>query len=164
MRYFKSIKKVLIPISICTLIILLIGCGKSSDGLAGREFKGVVDGKTEAIFTFRDDGTFKVVSAKGKLNAGEEFNGKYEVKKANGNKYLLMPYFSGYIFGRSVKDGIEININGKGYYVYLLQKNGEDFKLINVENGGNFNKNHDFKFLKKLEEQKNDVRLVETNN
>ena len=36
MRYFKSIKRVLIPISICTLVILLIGCGKSSDGLAGR--------------------------------------------------------------------------------------------------------------------------------
>ena len=53
MRYFKSIKRVLIPISICTLVILLIGCGKSSDGLAGREFKGVVDGKTDAIFTLK---------------------------------------------------------------------------------------------------------------
>ena len=54
---------------------------KSSDGLAGREFKGVVDGKTDAIFTFKDDGTFKVVSAQGKPNAGEEFTGKYEVKR-----------------------------------------------------------------------------------
>ena len=45
------------------------------------EFKGVVDGKTDAIFTFKDDGTFKVVSAQGKPNAGEEFTGKYEVKR-----------------------------------------------------------------------------------
>ncbi|MCI2954170.1 hypothetical protein FH178_02965 [Staphylococcus caprae] len=164
MRYFKHIKGVLIPISICTLVILLMGCGKSSDGLAGREFKGIVDGKTEAIFTFKEDGNFKVVSAQGKINAGEEFNGKYEVKEAGNNKYLLMPYFSGDIFGRSVKDGIEININGKNYYVYVLQKDEQNFKLINVENEGNFNKTHDFKSLNKLEEQKNDVRLIGNDN
>ena len=83
MRYFKSIKRVLIPISICTLVILLIGCGKVAMVLLAESLKGVVDGKTDAIFTFKDDGTFKVVSAQGKPNAGEEFTGKYEVKEEN---------------------------------------------------------------------------------
>ena len=76
MRYLKHIKGVLLSISICILMILLTGCGKSSDGLVGKELKGVVDGKTDAIFTFKDDGTFKVVSAQGKPNAGEEFHRK----------------------------------------------------------------------------------------
>lgn len=83
MRYLKHIKGVLLSISICILMILLTGCGKSSDGLVGKELKGVVDGKTDAIFTFKDDGTFKVVSAQGKPNAGEEFTGKYEIKEEN---------------------------------------------------------------------------------
>ena len=60
---------------------IINGVWKSSDGLAGREFKGIVDGKTDAIFTFKDDGTFKVVSAQGKPNAGEEFTGEYKIKK-----------------------------------------------------------------------------------
>ena len=76
MRYLKHIKGVLLSISICILMILLTGCGKVAMVLL-EKLKGVVDGKTDAIFTFKDDGTFKVVSAQGKPNAGEEFTGKY---------------------------------------------------------------------------------------
>ena len=150
MRYFKSIKRVLIPISICTLVILLIGCGKSSDGLAGREFKGVVDGKTDAIFTFKDDGTFKVVSAQGKPNAGEEFTGKYEVKEENSKKYLILSYFSKYIFGADIKNKgyVEYAVNGKDSYVYELEKDGDNYKLEAPKEG-------------KL---KNDVRLIGNDN
>ena len=86
---------------------------KSSDGLAGREFKGVVDGKTDAIFTFKDDGTFKVVSAQGKPNAGEEFTGKYEVKEENSKKYLILSYFSKYIFGSDIKNKEYVVVDGK---------------------------------------------------
>ena len=39
MRYLKHIKGVLLSISICILMILLTGCGKSSDGLVGKELK-----------------------------------------------------------------------------------------------------------------------------
>ena len=128
MRYFKSIKRVLIPISICTLVILLIGCGKSSDGLAGREFKGVVDGKTDAIFTFKDDGTFKVVSAQGKPNAGEEFTGKYEVKKKIAKIFNTI-LFSKYIFGSDIKKKEYVVVDGKNSYVYELEKDGDNYKL-----------------------------------
>lgn len=148
MRYFKSIKRVLIPISICTLVILLIGCGKSSDGLAGREFKGVVDGKTDAIFTFKDDGTFKVVSAQGKPNAGEEFTGKYEVKEENSKKYLTLSYFSKYIFGSDIKNKEYVVVDGKNSYVYELEKDGDNYKLE----------------APKEEKLKNDVRLISDDN
>ncbi|ATN03191.1 hypothetical protein ACYJ80_06655 [Staphylococcus capitis] len=148
MRYFKSIKRVLIPISICTLVILLIGCGKSSDGLAGREFKGVVDGKTDAIFTFKDDGTFKVVSAQGKPNAGEEFTGKYEVKEENSKKYLILSYFSKYIFGSDIKNKEYVVVDGKNSYVYELEKDGDNYKLE----------------APKEEKLKNDVRLISDDN
>lgn len=148
MRYFKSIKRVLIPISICTLVILLIGCGKSSDGLAGREFKGVVDGKTDAIFTFKDDGTFKVVSAQGKPNAGEEFTGKYEVKEENSKKYLILSYFSKYIFGSDIKNKEYVVVDGKNSYVYELEKDGDNYKLE----------------APKEEKLKNDVRLSSDDN
>lgn len=148
MRYFKSIKRVLIPISICTLVILLIGCGKSSDGLAGREFKGVVDGKTDAIFTFKDDGTFKVVSAQGKPNAGEEFTGKYEVKEENSKKYLILSYFSKYIFGSYIKNKEYVVVDGKNSYVYELEKDGDNYKLE----------------APKEEKLKNDVRLISDDN
>lgn len=148
MRYFKSIKRVLIPISICTLVILLIGCGKSSDGLAGREFKGVVDGKTDAIFTSKDDGTFKVVSAQGKPNAGEEFTGKYEVKEENSKKYLILSYFSKYIFGSDIKNKEYVVVDGKNSYVYELEKDGDNYKLE----------------APKEEKLKNDVRLISDDN
>ncbi|WP_367009775.1 hypothetical protein [Staphylococcus capitis] len=148
MRYFKSIKRVLIPISICTLVILLIGCGKSSDGLAGREFKGVVDGKTDAIFTFKDDGTFKVVSAQEKPNAGEEFTGKYEVKEENSKKYLILSYFSKYIFGSDIKNKEYVVVDGKNSYVYELEKDGDNYKLE----------------APKEEKLKNDVRLISDDN
>ena len=148
MRYFKSIKRVLIPISICTLVILLIGCGKSSDGLAGREFKGVADGKTDAIFTFKDDGTFKVVSAQGKPNAGEEFTGKYEVKEENSKKYLILSYFSKYIFGSDIKNKEYVVVDGKNSYVYELEKDGDNYKLE----------------APKEEKLKNDVRLISDDN
>lgn len=148
MRYFKSIKRVLIPISICTLVILLIGCGKSSDGLAGREFKGVVDGKTDAIFTFKDDGTFKVVSAQGKPNAEEEFTGKYEVKEENSKKYLILSYFSKYIFGSDIKNKEYVVVDGKNSYVYELEKDGDNYKLE----------------APKEEKLKNDVRLISDDN
>ena len=148
MRYFKSIKRVLIPISICTLVILLIGCGKSSDGLAGREFKGVVDGKTDAIFTFKDDGTFKVVSAQGKPNAGEEFTGKYEVKEENSKKYLILSYFSKYIFWSDIKNKEYVVVDGKNSYVYELEKDGDNYKLE----------------APKEEKLKNDVRLISDDN
>ena len=148
MRYFKSIKRVLIPISICTLVILLIGCGKSSDGLAGREFKGVVDGKTDAIFTFKDDSTFKVVSAQGKPNAGEEFTGKYEVKEENSKKYLILSYFSKYIFGSDIKNKEYVVVDGKNSYVYELEKDGDNYKLE----------------APKEEKLKNDVRLISDDN
>ena len=148
MRYFKSIKRVLIPISICTLVILLIGCGKSSDGIAGREFKGVVDGKTDAIFTFKDDGTFKVVSAQGKPNAGEEFTGKYEVKEENSKKYLILSYFSKYIFGSDIKNKEYVVVDGKNSYVYELEKDGDNYKLE----------------APKEEKLKNDVRLISDDN
>ena len=39
MRYFKSIKRVLIPISICTLVILLIGCEKVAMVLLAESLK-----------------------------------------------------------------------------------------------------------------------------
>ena len=164
MRYFKHIKDVLIPISICTLVILLIGCGKSSDGLAGREFKGIVDGKTDAIFTFKDDGTFKVVSAQGKPNAGEEFTGKYQIKEEGNSKYLVLSHFSKYIFGEGIKDHKLIyNEGNSSYYVYELVKDGEGLNLA-ICDGDGFEKNHDFKLLKRYEKQKSDIRLIENDN
>lgn len=150
MRYLKHIKGVLLSISICILIILLTGCGKSSDGLVGKELKGVVDGKTDAIFTFKDDGTFKVVSAQGKPNAGEEFTGKYEIKEENSKKYLILSYFSKYIFGADIKNKgyVEYAVNGKDSYVYELEKDGDSYKLEAPKEG-------------KL---KNDVRLIGNDN
>lgn len=130
------------------MVILLIGCGKSSDGLAGREFKGVVDGKTDAIFTFKDDGTFKVVSAQGKPNAGEEFTGKYEVKEENSKKYLILSYFSKYIFGSDIKNKEYVVVDGKNSYVYELEKDGDNYKLE----------------APKEEKLKNDVRLISDDN
>ena len=148
MRYLKHIKGVLLSISICILMILLTGCGKSSDGLVGKELKGVVDGKTDAIFTFKDDGTFKVVSAQGKPNAGEEFTGKYEIKEENSKKYLILSYFSKYIFGSDIKNKEYVVVDGKNSYVYELEKDGDNYKLE----------------APKEEKLKNDVRLISDDN
>ncbi|MFW3590290.1 hypothetical protein ACN9US_10635 [Staphylococcus caprae] len=164
MRYFKHIKGVLIPISICTLVILLMGCGKSSDGLAGREFKGIVDGKTDAIFTFKDDGTFKVVSAQGKPNAGEEFTGEYKIKKEGNTKYLILSDFSSHIFGHDIQNIKLYKENSKSLYIYGIEKDGKDFKLLCVTKKDEFDKNQDFKYVKIDAEQENNIRLISNDN
>ncbi|PTE66353.1 hypothetical protein BUY46_11915, partial [Staphylococcus devriesei] len=122
MNLFRQ-RKTLLFIACISLIVFITACGKDdpTQSIVGHSYKALRDGKVEATFTFEKDGTFRMVSAPGKFNAGEEAQANYEVVNENDKSYLIVNHEPIDFFSQWEK--------GDGFSTAFYEKGKDSYKV-----------------------------------